>query len=55
MFVVNFFYCVQVSFFFSLVDGSEMLTTFGASLDDVRGFVEGGWSTCNNQCGAVVF
>ena len=36
---------------FRLVDGSEMLATFGASLDDVRGFVEGGWSTCKNQNG----
>ena len=31
-----------------------MLATFGSSVDDVRGFVEGGWLTCNNQCGTLL-
>lgn len=36
-----------------LVDGSEMFATYGSSMDDVRGFVEGGWLTCNNQSGDI--
>lgn len=35
-----------------LIDGAEMLDTFGASVDDVRGFVKGGWATCDNACGS---
>ena len=33
------------------IDGSEMVATFGSSLDEFRGFLEGGWETCQNRDG----
>ena len=30
-----------------------MLDTFGTSVDDVRGFVEGGWTTCDTISGIL--
>ncbi|XP_065830844.1 glucokinase regulatory protein-like [Oscarella lobularis] len=34
-----------------LVDGSEMVDTYGAGLDEIRGFVDGGWAVCRNKEG----
>eukprot|EP00040_Diaphanoeca_grandis_P044888 m.14021 g.14021 ORF g.14021 m.14021 type:complete len:609 (-) comp9984_c0_seq1:88-1914(-) len=34
-----------------IVDASEMVDTYGSRLDEVRGFVQGGWSTCCNNEG----
>jgi N-acetylmuramic acid 6-phosphate (MurNAc-6-P) etherase len=34
-----------------LVDASEMVDTYGASLEEVRGFVVGGWEACRNSEG----
>ena len=33
------------------IDSSEMVSTFGSSPYEVRGFVEGGWTTCQNSAG----
>ena len=33
------------------VDSSEMVSTFGSSRHEVRGFVEGGWEVCMNREG----
>ncbi len=33
------------------IDSSEMVSTFGSSPHEVRGFVEGGWTTCQNVAG----
>jgi len=30
-----------------------MVDTYGAALDEVRGFVVGGWKTCANQEGLL--
>jgi N-acetylmuramic acid 6-phosphate (MurNAc-6-P) etherase len=34
-----------------LVDASEMVDTYGAGLEEVRGFVHGGWGACLNAEG----
>ena len=36
---------------YSLIDSSEMVDTYGAAPDEVRGFVVGGWEACCNQEG----
>ena len=36
------------------IDSSEMVSTFGSSLDEVRGFMEGGWENCQNRDGEVI-
>ena len=33
------------------IDSSEMVSTFGSSPHKYRGFVEGGWETCQNREG----
>ena len=33
------------------IDSSEMVSTFGSSPHEVRGFVEGGWTACQNRTG----
>ena len=33
------------------IDSSEMVSTFGSSPSEVRGFVKGGWKTCQNRDG----
>ncbi len=33
------------------IDSSEMVSTFGSSPHEIRGFVEGGWETCRNREG----
>ncbi|XP_064391978.1 glucokinase regulatory protein-like [Halichondria panicea] len=33
------------------VDSSEMVSTYGSSPHEVRGFVAGGWTTCSNKDG----
>ena len=38
----------------SLIDSSEMVDTYGAALDEVRGFVLGGWEACGNHEGLSV-
>lgn len=35
----------------SFVDSSEMVSTYGSTSDEVRGFVLGGWTTCQNTDG----
>ncbi len=36
------------------VDSSEMVSTFGSSPREFRGFVEGGWAACENREGESV-
>ena len=36
---------------YSIVDASEMVPTYGAGPEEVRGFVEGGWQTLQNTEG----
>ena len=33
------------------IDSSEMVSTFGSSPREVRGFVEGGWAALQNKAG----
>lgn len=42
---------VQLFGIVGLIDSSEMVSTFGSSPHEVRGFVEGGWETCQNREG----
>ena len=35
------------------IDSSEMTATFGSSPHEVRGFVEGGWTACQNKSGEL--
>ena len=42
---------VSTSHYCSLIDSSEMVDTYGAALDEVRGFVLGGWEACGNHEG----
>lgn len=34
------------------IDSSEMVSTFGSTHEEVRGFVSGGWSVCKNRDGS---
>ena len=34
-----------------VVDASEMVDTYGSRVDEVRAFVDGGWSACSNNEG----
>lgn len=36
------------------IDSSEMVSTFGSSPHEVRGFVEGGWTACQNRDGEIL-
>lgn len=42
---------VQLFGVVGFIDSSEMVSTFGSSPHEVRGFVEGGWQTCENREG----
>jgi len=44
---------VSTSHYCSLIDSSEMVDTYGAALDEVRGFVLGGWEACGNHEGLL--
>ena len=35
----------------SLIDASEMVDTYGAGLEEIRGFLQGGWGACMNAEG----
>ena len=36
-----------------IVDASEMVDTYGSRVDEVRAFVDGGWSACSNNEGDI--
>ncbi len=44
----------MLAILYRFIDSSEMVSTYGSSPHEVRGFVEGGWSTCSNKDGEVV-
>ena len=33
------------------IDGSEMVPTYGAAMEEIRGFVVDGWAACKNKEG----
>ena len=35
------------------IDSSEMVSTYGSSPLEVRGFIENGWKSCHNQEGGL--
>ncbi len=40
--------------FLRFIDSSEMVSTYGSSPHEIRGFVDGGWRTCANQDGRLI-
>ena len=37
------------------IDSSEMVSTFGSSPHEVRGFIARGWTACQNREGTTLF